>query len=87
MNQQEWISQWITQDRATPVGPEFIDLVMNTVTTPSRKFSFMVAFMTSLSRRISQRTQVFQSRSALITTGTLGGLLHFAVFFYVLLFA
>jgi len=87
MNQQEWISQWITQNRATPVGPDFVDLVMNTVTTSSHKHSFMVSFMTLLSRRVSQWTQVFQSRPALITTGTLGGLLHFAVFFYVLLFA
>ena len=86
MNQQEWISQWITQNRAIPVGPDFVDLVMTVVTAPPRKKSLSFSFLTSLTTRVSQRISAFQSRPLLVASGAVGGFLRVAVIVYVLLF-
>jgi hypothetical protein len=86
MNQQEWISQWITQHRATPVSPEFADQVMAAVTATRRKNTFSISFPTSLTTRVWQRINAFQSRSVLVASGAVGGVLRVAVIVYVLLF-
>ncbi len=86
MNQQEWMSQWITQNRVTPVGPEFVAEVMTAVTATPRKKSLSISFLTSLTTRVSQRIITFQSRPLLVASGAVGGFLRVAVFIYVLLF-
>jgi hypothetical protein len=86
MNQQEWISQWIAQNRATPVGPEFVAQVMTAATAAPRKKSVSISFLTSLTTRVSRRINAFQSRPLLVASGAVGGFLRVAVFLYVLLF-
>jgi hypothetical protein len=86
MNQQEWISQWITQRRATPVSPEFVAQVMTAVTAAPRKKTLSFSFLTSLTTGVSQRISTFQSRSVLVASGAVGGVLRVAVVLYVLLF-
>ncbi len=86
MNQQEWISQWITQNRATPVGPEFVAQVMTAVTAAPRKKSLSILFLTSLTTRVSQRINALQSKPLLVASGAVGGVLRVAVILYVLLF-
>jgi hypothetical protein len=86
MNKQEWISQWIAQNRATPVGAAFVAQVMTAVTAAPRKKSLSISFLTALTTRVSQRISAFQSRPILVASGAVGGFLRVAVFLYVLLF-
>ena len=86
MNQQEWISQWIAQNRATPVSAEFVAEVMTAVTGAPRRKTLSISFLTSLTTRVSQRMIAFQSRPLLVASGAVGGVLRVAVILYVLLF-